>query len=276
MSTAGIIIEGDAEDEDSLGDGEDGLPSQSIQIKALQAELADKNRYNQALEKQLLQACRSSHSRILTQFSPRFSSHDKTSTEIQLREKDTEIAKLRAYLDDKDRMVSALRSAVRNREKADLSLNTTVNRSSSGNITSSGGSGAKSGKSSTTSPVGVLTPTTPANPRKTKSVDEMTQLLDEMITERVQSGNTQVDRSGSSTSRSSTVEMVSYPVSMVMRTPRELPKNFNQTAYSALSNRFSLRTKTGCFNCHRRNVKCDETEPACKFSYTQRYFAADC
>jgi centromeric protein E len=193
MSSAGIILEGDAEDEDSIGENGDGIASQTIQISSLQADLADKNRYIQTLEKRLLQARRSSHSRVSMQFSPRFGLHDETSTEAQLREKDAEIAELRARLDDKDRMVSALRSAARKREVADLSLDTTVNRSSSGSAASSGASGAKSGKSSTTSPAGVLTPTTPASPRKTKSVDEMTRLLDEMITERVQNGTSRVD-----------------------------------------------------------------------------------
>lgn len=193
-STPAVINEGDMEEEDSLGENGDGIASSAVQIRALQADLADKNRYIQTLEKRLLQARRSSHSRVSMQFSPRFGNSNNANgedgtPEALLREKDAEITELRARLDDKERMCSALRSAVRKREVGGLSLDTTNNRSSSGSASSGGGSGAKSGKSSTTSPiVGVLTPNSPITDRKTKSVDEMTRLLDEMITERVANG----------------------------------------------------------------------------------------
>jgi centromeric protein E len=221
-SGTGMIAEGvenpEAEEEDSLGDNGDGTASQGLQIRALQADLADRNRYIQTLEKRLLQARRSSHSRVSMQFSPRFGTQsDEMSAETQLREKDVEISELRARLDDKERMLAALRSAARKREMADLSLDTgsaaasaaasshhlhnhhnhhhqngAINHrssSGSGSNTSSGVFSAanKSGsKSAATSPIaGTLSPT---EKRKTKNVDEMTRLLDEMITERVQSG----------------------------------------------------------------------------------------
>jgi centromeric protein E len=212
-SGTGMIAEGienpEGEEEDSLGDNGDGTASQGLQIRALQSDLADRNRYIQTLEKRLLQARRSSHSRVSMQFSPRFGTHsDETSAETQLREKDAEISELRARLDDKERMVSALRSAARKREMADLSLDTgsataaaaaaarrqpggpTTHRSSSGSgsNTSSGifsAANKSGGKSTATSPIaGKLSPT---DKRKTKNVDEMTRLLDEMITERVHS-----------------------------------------------------------------------------------------
>jgi centromeric protein E len=212
----GVIQEGvaspnspDLDEEDTFGELGDGLASQALQIKSLQADLADKNRYIQTLEKRLLQARRSSHSRVSMQFSPRFGTQsEELGVDSQLREKDAEITELRARLDDKERMVAALRSAARKREMADLSLDThsavPTNGLHSHNPRSSSGSGsnASSGvfsnaaktnttKSSTASPVvGTLSPV--GEKRKTKNVDEMTRLLDEMITERVQKGDTMV------------------------------------------------------------------------------------
>jgi centromeric protein E len=200
-TTTGVIAEAtegaEAEEEDSHGENGDGTATQTMQIHALQADLADRNRYIQTLEKRLLQARRSSHSRVSMQFSPRFGTmSDETSTEAQLREKDNEIAELRARLDDKERMVSALRSAARKREMADLSLDMGSTQPGAKRSSSGSGSNTSSGvfsatktstsKSSAASPVvGTLTP---VGERKSKNVDEMTRLLDEMITERVQSG----------------------------------------------------------------------------------------
>ncbi|KAI9685642.1 MAG: hypothetical protein M1820_010762 [Bogoriella megaspora] len=121
------IAEGEEED-DSAGSNGDGVASSTAQIRALQADLADKNRYISTLEKRLLQARRSSHSRL----SAGFSNHarrvseesEETGPEALLRAKDAEIADLRARLDDKERMVSALRSAARNRDIADLAGDT--------------------------------------------------------------------------------------------------------------------------------------------------------
>jgi len=120
-------------------------------VRALQADLADKNRYIQTLEKRLLQARRSSHSRVSMQFSPRFGSGpsapgaspnggatgangspsssspvvatvDEAGVDALLRDKDAEISDLRARLDDKERMVRALREAARKRDVADLGV----------------------------------------------------------------------------------------------------------------------------------------------------------
>lgn len=121
--------------EDSLGENGDGLASKDVQIRALQADLADKNRYISTLEKRLLQARRSSHSRVSLTFGARASASaallDDAGPDALLREKDAEIADLRARLDDKDRMVAALRSAARKRDVADLRVDTGVARRAS-------------------------------------------------------------------------------------------------------------------------------------------------
>lgn len=204
-----VIQEGhegpDVEEEDSLGENGDGTATQAIQIRALQADLSDKNRYIQTLEKRLLQARRSSHSRVSMQFSPRFGTNpsatqgmDESSAEQAIREKDAEIAELRARLDDKERMVSALRSAARKREIADSGVdngaNSVVNRASQRTSSGSGGSATSSGifspaknssKSSATSPSLGNVPKRASRGVPQKKMEEMTKMLDEMITERV-------------------------------------------------------------------------------------------
>ena len=186
-------LAGPDEDDDSLGENGDGIASKDLQIRALQADLADKNRYISTLEKRLLQARRSSHSRVSMTFSARAAAlaTDGGGFDVLLREKDAEIAELRARLDDKERMVSALRSAARKRDMADLRIDTSVRRSVS-NATrdnnrsplKGGGGQHKHTKSNSLSPLGTLSPGTDG--KKVRSVDEMTKMLDEMITERVQ------------------------------------------------------------------------------------------
>ncbi|KAI9839667.1 MAG: hypothetical protein M1819_002293 [Sarea resinae] len=187
-------IEDTAEDEDSAGEFGDGTATLSNQVSALQADLADKNRYISTLEKRLLQARRASHSRTSMGFSPPHKmmgmlGEDGGITSL-LEEKDAEISDLRARLDDKDRMVTALRSAARKRDVADLISDPTDHRKiSSHSSNGSGGSAMVNG-----GPVGPLTPTSPvgllpAETRKSKSVDEMSRILDEMIQDRVESGH---------------------------------------------------------------------------------------
>ena len=111
------------EDEESTGEFGDGTATSSAQIRALQADVADKNRYIATLEKRLLQARRSSQSRTSLAFSaggrsPSALGGAEDRASLLLQEKDAEIADLRAQLDDKDRMVNALRSATRKREMA--------------------------------------------------------------------------------------------------------------------------------------------------------------
>lgn len=175
------------EEEDSAGEFGDGNASMVTQNRALQADLADKNRYISTLEKRLLQARRSSHSRT----SAGFSSPSKGSIMVGedhgvstlLKEKDSEIAELRARIDDKDRMLTALRSAARSRDTADRSggpMRMSSYMDPGSLLTTS---------DNDHSPPRGSTPLTPARVRKrTKSVDEMSKLLDGMIQDRIESG----------------------------------------------------------------------------------------
>ncbi|ATY63173.1 kinesin family [Cordyceps militaris] len=159
-------------EEDSMGEFGDGNASLTAQNHALQADLADKNRYIATLEKRLLQARRASSSRTsvgLSAPNKGIMVGEDHSVSAVLREKDSEIADLRARLDDKDRMLAALRSAARSRDTADASAevrfsNPEVER--------------------------VATEQTPTKSqgRRTKSVDEMNKMLEEMIQDRVESG----------------------------------------------------------------------------------------
>ncbi|KAE9971773.1 hypothetical protein BLS_004316 [Venturia inaequalis] len=220
QSTASTIInEVHREDEeDSMGENGDGNATAALQVRALQADLADKNRYISTLEKRLLQARRSSHSRVSMSFGQRTAMGEDGVWESLVREKDGEIAELRARLDDKERMVSALRSAARKRDVADLTVDTAHaspgdrrSNSSSASLsarphTNGGGlrgNSASSRISATSprissglnSPLGITGTGGGEKKKKTKSVDEMTKLLDEMITERVHNGNSgSIDR----------------------------------------------------------------------------------
>ena len=207
----------DAEEDDSAGEYGDGTASSKAHIQALQADLADKNRYISTLEKRLLQARRSSQSRVSLALSPSTSkvsgvTGDELHTMLLLQEKDAEIADLRARLDDKDRMMMVLRSAARKRELAALTSEPTSpsmakekellrHPSDDSNDGSSGGGGMVLGA---VSPVDLLLPpkepvllpspppaTLDADPdweRKRRSIDEMSRVLDEMIQDRVESG----------------------------------------------------------------------------------------
>ena len=101
-----------------------------------------------------------------------------------LKEKDAEIADLRARLDDKDRMVAALRSAARKRDVADLGIDTSGSHDSrrTSHHRSEGSNASSKFKSSPISPVALLSPTLQ---KSGKGVEEMTRILDEMISERV-------------------------------------------------------------------------------------------
>lgn len=162
---------GDA-DEDSAGEFGDGTASLAAQNRSLQADLADKNRYITTLEKRLLQARRASSSRTsvgLTSPTKAIMVGEDHSVSTALREKDMEIAELRARLEDKDRMVSALRRAARSRDMAETQ--------------------------SSYSPVESRPQTAPPeSPEKReaqlpKHADEMSQILDEMIQDGVDTGH---------------------------------------------------------------------------------------
>ncbi|EFZ00277.1 Kinesin, motor domain protein [Metarhizium robertsii ARSEF 23] len=164
----------DAED-DSVGEYGDGTASLTAQNRALQADLVDKNRYIATLEKRLLQARRASSSRTSVGFSAPSKNimvGEDHSVAAALKEKDAEIADLRARLDDKDRMLAALRSAARSRDTADAS--------------------ADARPTPVTDPAKMTMPSSPTNNqfhrRRTKSVDEMNRMLEEMIQDRVETG----------------------------------------------------------------------------------------
>jgi centromeric protein E len=164
----------DAED-DSVGEYGDGTASLTAQNRALQADLADKNRYIATLEKRLLQARRASSSRTSVGFSAPSKSimvGEDHSVAAALKEKDAEITDLRARLDDKDRMLAALRSAARSRDTADASAEP---------------------RSPTAIDQAKMSPTSPTvsrmQRRRTKSFDEMNKMLEEMIQDRVETGH---------------------------------------------------------------------------------------
>jgi centromeric protein E len=169
-----------SEDDDSAGEFGDGTATLSAQVRALQADLADKNRYISTLEKRLLQARRSSQSRTSIGFSPPHKQiagmFAEDGMSMLLKEKDAEIADLRARLDDKERMVGALRSAARKRDVADLTSDPD-HPPHRRNHSSQGSNGAAA-------------PPLPAirGRRRTESVDEMNKILDEMMQDRVESG----------------------------------------------------------------------------------------
>jgi centromeric protein E len=188
---------GSLEDEDSIGEYGDGTATLTAQNRALQADLADKTRYCATLEKRLLQARRSSHSRTSVNFSIPGKSGvmvgEDHGVATLLKEKDAEIADLRARLDDKDRMLTALRSAARSRDTADRDPRT----STALQLLEDGPLSPVSARASQLLDNGPASPP-PAGPldllgpkvkkTRTKSVDEMSKMLDEMIQDRVESG----------------------------------------------------------------------------------------
>lgn len=128
-ATSQMELASASEDEDveaDLSESTLGKASKERQIRILQADLSDKNRYIATLERRLLQARRSSHSRTSTaQSSQRdsFAVEGVRDTDTTIKEKDRVIDELRATLDDQVRMVTALRNAARKRDMMDGGLN---------------------------------------------------------------------------------------------------------------------------------------------------------
>ncbi|KAL2180266.1 kinesin motor domain-containing protein [Thermothelomyces heterothallicus CBS 202.75] len=178
------------DDEDSMGEYGDGMASLASQNRALQADLADKNRYIQTLEKRLLQARRASSSRASIGLSSKgIMVGEDHSVAALIKEKDAEIAELRARLDDKDRMLAALRSAARCRDNADRVESRVESRSEvrTSQILDSNPGPAPIG-SPPAAPPSLLRQVSHLR-KRTKSVDEMSRMLDEMIQDRVESGH---------------------------------------------------------------------------------------
>jgi centromeric protein E len=188
-SNGGAQVSGDGEpvenDEDSVGEWGDGIASLNAQNRALQADLADKNRYIATLEKRLLQARRASSSRTsvgIGASNKGIMVGEDHSVSAALKEKDAEIADLRARLDDKDRMLAALRSAARSRDTAES--RTEIRSPTSPRSQSHDESGQESGVSG--SPVKNF-----RQQRKSADgagVDDMDRMLEEMIQDRVDTG----------------------------------------------------------------------------------------
>lgn len=185
------------DDDDTIGEYGDGNASLQMQVTALQADLSDKNRYISTLERRLLQARRSSHSRMSMGLSQHKNSEDVDVTAL-LRERDMEITELRIQLDDKDRMLTALRSAARQRDIAQMPMEAAGSEKQAASQRNS------EGNSSILASAPVPDPTSPANPTspvksldkerkdrdgKRKSADEMSRMLDEMIQDRVENGH---------------------------------------------------------------------------------------
>lgn len=99
------------------------------QNRMLQEDLEKKTHYIATLEKRLLQARRTSHSRASMQPASRMSQHEDNDQKQLLRDKDHEIEELRAKLDDQTRMVNALRSATRKRDTLESHKSITSNDS---------------------------------------------------------------------------------------------------------------------------------------------------
>ncbi|KAJ4340492.1 Kinesin-like protein kip2 [Didymella glomerata] len=181
-------VEGSEED-DSVGENGDGMASPSAQIQALQADLADRNRYIKTLEHRLHQARRSSHSRVSLSINSRHGSED-GGLLAKVAERDAEISTLRAQLEDKERMISALnRARQRNDTAHDVGSDGSPGSRRTSSYQRSEGSSVVNilhakGPTSPTSPNSTpFFPPAPTNPGK--NIEEMTRMLDEMITGRV-------------------------------------------------------------------------------------------
>ncbi|KAJ5583833.1 hypothetical protein N7450_006497 [Penicillium hetheringtonii] len=183
------------EEDDELGEFGDGKASLQRQITALQADLGDKNRYISTLERRLLQARRSSHSRMSIGVKSAASTiAEHPDATALLREKDMEINELRIQLDDKDRMLAALRSAARHRDLAVVTgdpqtpdlTNKAEFLSTAPNSPPSAGVVDKS-----VSPMVHMPAKSPVDGEgdRKKNMDEVSKMLDEMIQGRVDSGH---------------------------------------------------------------------------------------
>ncbi|KAL5121820.1 Kinesin-like protein kip2 [Pleosporales sp. CAS-2024a] len=183
-----------SEEDDSVGENGDGIASQSVQIESLQADLADRNRYIAVLERRLIQARRSSHSRVsMTLSHKRAGSTEDGGLIAIIAEKDSEISNLRAQLDDKERMIKALTSA---RKKSETAHDVTSDGSPSSRRTSSHHRSENSSTSAvprappspkTPKPVlpATTTTTTTTTTASSRDIEEVTRMLDEMIGQKV-------------------------------------------------------------------------------------------
>lgn len=202
------------EDEDDLS-AESGEASSGAQIRALQADLKDKNRYIATLERRLLEARRTSHGRTR-----KSTVSVKDPSEEIIAEKDREIEELKKRVEDAAKMTSALRAAARRRDmvdiRGDLTIDTSrkvLRRATSSTVVSPGvgghqhhlsmsSNGSRNINFSRLTPVAILSPSRAGfgeegeaierpmdsgkSLRSQKSLEEMTHMLDTMISQKVE------------------------------------------------------------------------------------------
>ncbi|KXJ95495.1 kinesin motor domain-domain-containing protein [Microdochium bolleyi] len=181
-------------DDEGLGEYGDGMATLQAQNQALQSDLADKTRYIATLEKRLLQARRASSGRTSLGFAAPSKSimvGEDHSVSTLLKDKDSEIAELRARLEDKDRMLAALRSAARSRDAAEGVESPRLEslRSEARLSLLHEGAASPPPTGALPDPPAVCGKLQPAPRKRTKSVDEMSRILDEMIQDRVETGH---------------------------------------------------------------------------------------
>jgi centromeric protein E len=179
-----------SEEDDSVGSNGDGIASQGVQIQALQADLADRNRYIATLEKRLLQARRSSHSRVSMSLSHKLSSSEDGGLLATIADKDAQIASMRGQLEDKERMIAALTTARKKNESAHEvgSIHEVGSDGSPGSrrtLSYQRSESSNTNVTAKTSPQSPRLPYPPAPKSPGKNIEEMTRMLDEMITGRV-------------------------------------------------------------------------------------------
>ena len=175
-------------EDETMGEFADGTATLQAQNRALQLDIADKNRYISTLEKRLDQARRSSNTRSPSGFTP----------VALLQEKDDEIASLRTQVEERDAVIANLKERLGALQKTvkglkprlgsptpSPSINTAVVT-----LTAANHASQPSHDSSTysLSPVELLS----CRPNKIGggaarrgSMDELTKVLDDMIEERV-------------------------------------------------------------------------------------------
>ncbi|PLB36708.1 putative kinesin family protein (KipA) [Aspergillus candidus] len=175
---------GNEDEDDVMGEFADGNASTQAQITALQADLTDKNRYISTLERRLLQARRSSQSRMSVGAKSGNSVSESPDATALLREKDMEINELRQQLDDKDRMLAAFRSAARHRDLAHITTDTRPLSTNDKPDINIGGHPLKADSDGDLASKGGE-----AEEKRRRSMDDVSRILDEMIHDRVKSGH---------------------------------------------------------------------------------------
>jgi len=173
-----------SEEEDSLGENGDGTATQTVQIQSLQTDLVDKNRYIATLEKRLLQARRSSHSRVSMSLTHKVTGSEDGGLVATIAEKDAEISNLRAQLEDKERMIAALTSSRKKSEAAQelASEGSPGSRRTSHQRSEGSNSSFAKGSPSSIGPKPVALEIKPE-----RNIEDVTRMLDEMISKQVDS-----------------------------------------------------------------------------------------